>query len=190
MRQQKHGAGNWIHSKIRLRIRRNCTLTVSTQKEFAECKNNRGKKRKAPRQKPSGAPRKTRRWFSIGHTKALHKARWETGENIELGDREGQNLQKDTADCTGDDSLFSEAPDESNFSWLTDWRRNTSFMAFNSIPSWNSEMKEVMKVCRQSAVQNTLLPFAQWQKKLQDTWGEKKKNWARKRNYQQIFGRR
>lgn len=29
----------------RLRMRRNCTLTVNTQKEFAECRNNRGKKR-------------------------------------------------------------------------------------------------------------------------------------------------
>lgn len=46
-RQQKPAAGNWIHSKIRLRIRRNCTLIVSKQKEFAEHRNNRGKKREA-----------------------------------------------------------------------------------------------------------------------------------------------
>lgn len=44
-RQQKHAAGIWIYSKIRLRVRRNCTLIFSMQKEFAECRNNKGKKR-------------------------------------------------------------------------------------------------------------------------------------------------
>lgn len=43
-RQQKHAAGNWIHSKVRLRIR-SFTLRVGIQKEFAECKRNTVKKR-------------------------------------------------------------------------------------------------------------------------------------------------
>lgn len=39
----------------RLRMRRNCTLTVNTQKKFAECRNKRQKER-GPRHKPSAAP--------------------------------------------------------------------------------------------------------------------------------------
>lgn len=45
-----------------------------------------------------------------------------------------------------------------------DCMRNISFMAFNSIHSLNSEIKEVMKVFRESAIQNTFPPFPQWEK--------------------------
>lgn len=47
-------------------------------------------------------------------------------------------------------------------------------MAFNSIPSWNSELKEVMKVFRESAVQNIFIPFSQWKKKTTYKTGEGK----------------
>lgn len=40
-------------------------------------------------------------------------------------------------------------------------------------------MKEVRKVFRVSAVQNTILPFPQWKKQLQDMQG--KKNWKNKK---------
>lgn len=49
-RQQKHAAGSWMHSKVKLRIWRNVTL--GTQKEFAECKSNRGKKREGQGKSP------------------------------------------------------------------------------------------------------------------------------------------